>query len=132
MRKYYLFNLKNKDLKPSKIYNILEELFYLNKNKYKYGLNIFNNICSPFKKNEILVFLSSKYKINGNLIKIDDLEKTTIEIKNCLIIIECNQNTSEIFKYLNSLEKNIFVCDFKNKDYFYLNDFLRLNFKILT
>ena len=132
MRKYYLFNLNNNINKDAKkIYLILSELFYLNSNKFKYGLTIFNEICFPFNKEEIIKKLKKNFECKNNKLKIEDLEKSIIEINNSCIIIQTNSNISIIFKYLNIIEKNIFVCDFINNDYFFLNDFVRLNLKVM-
>ena len=133
MRTYYLFKIKGKNIENSskKNYKVLEELFYLNSNKFKYGIPIFNELCQSFEKEKILNKLKSKFKIKQNTIIIDNFEKTIIEVNNSCIIIKTNKNIPFIFKYLNELDKNIVVCDFNNKDYFLLNDFVRINLKII-
>ena len=130
MRKYYLFKIKAESLNNKKLYNILEELFYLNRNKFEYGNYIFSNLCSHLNKDELILKLKDKFDIKGNKIIINDLENTSIKINNICIVIETNKNVSIIFKYLNDIEKHFFVCDFKNKDYFLLNNFVQLNLKI--
>ena len=118
MRSFYLFKLKNTNLKLNKLYSNLEELFYLNTNKFNYGKRVFNDLCLPFDKEYI------KKKLN---LKIFDED---IFISNICIVIKTTRNFPEVFKYLNRLEDNILVCDFNNNDYFLLNDFIRLNFKL--
>ncbi len=113
-----------------KLYLILEELYYLNSNKFKYGIDIFNDLCLPFSKDKIINTLKKKYILKNNNLIISELENTFIEINKACIIIETSKNAPEIFKYLNEIEKNIFVCDFINKDYFILNTFIHLNLKI--
>lgn len=132
MRKYYLFkiNEKNINLNKNSLYNIFEELFYLNKNKFDYGIQIFNNLCVSIDTELILEKLKNKYPFKNNQILIEDLENTNVEIKKTFIIIETSKNAPSIFKYINQIEKNLFVCDFNNKDYFWLNEFVRLNLKI--
>ena len=130
MRKYYLFKIKAENLNNKKLYNILEELFYLNRNKFEYGNYIFSNLCSYLNKDELILKLKDKFDIKENKIIINDLENTSIKINNICIVIETNKNVSIIFKYLNDIEKHFFVCDFKNKDYFLLNNFVQLNLKI--
>ena len=130
MRKYYLFKIKAENLNNKKLYNILEELFYLNRNKFEYGNYIFSNLCSYLNKDELILKLKDKFDIKENKIIINDLENTSIIINNICIVIETNKNVSIIFKYLNDIEKQFFVCDFKNKDYFLLNNFVQLNLKM--
>ena len=50
----------------------------------------------------------------------DGVEKTKLTVYNTYIKIRTNQNLTSFFKVLNK-EKNIFVCDFNNKDYFWLS-----------
>lgn len=131
MRKYYLFCIKGKNYQNlKKTYSVLEELFYLNSNKYNYGITIFKELCVPFNKEKILNLLKRKFSNQNNQIIINDLEETRIEIDNVCIVIETSKNVPIIFKYLNELEKNILVCDFFNRDYFWLNDFVCLNLKV--
>ena len=115
MRNYYLFKLINSNLNSKKVYLVLEELFYLNKNKFKYGLSIFKSICLPINKKNMLKLNNSKIQIN-----------------NCFLLIRSDNNIPDIFKDINAIENNMFVCDFESRDYFYLNSFVKLNLKILT
>ena len=124
MRKYYLFKIKDLKIDLNKTYLILEELFYLNSNKFNYGKTIFENLCLSFNKEKIIE------KLGSNKFVINDLENTIIEVNNTCIIIETSKNITKAFKYLNELESNIFVVDFDNRDYFLLDDFIKLNFKI--
>ena len=130
MRIYYLFKARNKNLRARNMYLVLEELFYLNSNKFNYGLTIFNELCLPFNKRKIIDELKSRFLCVSNKIFVDNLEDTIIEFNNIFIVIKTNKNFPEIFKYISNLESNILVCDFTNKDYFFLNDFVRLNFKL--
>jgi len=131
VRKYYLFKLNDLNIKINfkKIYLVLEELFYLNSNKFKYGTTIFNELCLPIKKEILIKNLPYNYHFNNELI-IDNLENTIIEIRNICIVIETNRNFPEILKYIDKFESNLIVCDFINKDYFLLDEFIKLNFKL--
>ena len=129
MRKYYLFKINNKS-NIKKIYLVLEELFYLNSNKFKYGISIFNNVCLKIDKKNIIDKLRNTYNLKDNKIFINDLENTIVEINNTCIVIKTSKNIPKIFKVINLLESNILVCDFDSKDYFWLDDFIKLNFKL--
>ena len=112
MRIYYLFKLRDISLNSKKVYLILEELFYLNKNKFNYGIKVFNDLCLPIDKTKFI----NRYIENESMI-----------INNSHIIIKTDKNVSKFFKYLNGIDNHFFVCDFGSKDYFYLNEFIILN-----
>ena len=48
-------------------------------------------------------------------------EKTLIELNYSCIIMLTNKNFSRLFKVFNYYSKRIFVCDFENQDYFWLD-----------
>ena len=129
MRKYYLFKINNKS-NIKKIYLVLEELFYLNSNKFKYGISIFNNVCLKIDKKNIIDKLRNTYNLKDNKIFINDLENTIVEINNTCIVIKTSKNIPKIFKVINLLESNILVCDFDSKDYFWWDDFIKLIFNL--
>ena len=132
MRKYYLFIIRNKKFqKPKEIYHVLEELFYLNSNKFKYGIKIFEELCEYFNKEKFLYCLKEKFETRNNKILVNDIESALVEVTNTCIVIKTNKNVSNLFKYLNEINSNILICDFINKDYFWLNDFVKLNLKIV-
>ena len=106
MRKYYLFKINNKS-NIKKIYLVLEELFYLNSNKFKYGIFIFNNVCLKIDKKNIIDKLRNTYNLKDNKIFINDLENTIVEINNTCIVIKSSKNIPKIFKIINLLESNI-------------------------
>ena len=61
------------------------------------------------------------YKRQDNLHILNTSENTTLKINNYNIKIETDNNYTEFFKYLNNYNNNLFVCDFNNKDYFWLS-----------
>lgn len=130
MRKYYLFLIKNQYLKEPEylIYQIMENLYHLNKNSLDYGLTCYNQLCDDFNVDLIKDYLQHKFE--DNILTINSLqylvntnnEKFTIKLNNKFILIITDVNMPIIFKYLNCYNKNIFVCDFVNKDYFWLHN----------
>ncbi len=129
MRTYYLFLIKrdvNKIYKENKVnlYKTLENLYLLKKSNYKYGLSIYNQLCD-YIDIKILnnYFQNKKYHRyqNNYYYKYKD-EKTLILIKKSCIIIKTNVNIPYIFKIFNYYNPYFFICDFKNKDYFWLKD----------
>ncbi len=140
MRMYYVFNLKSeikklyKD-KPASLYKILENIYYMHQEDVNYGFAIFKQITN---KNKVLELNNNIYiKLHKDLVYskldnehiINDLyhdEVSILKIKNSHLIIESNKSISSFFKILNDINNNYFVCDFKEKDFFFLNNITNL------
>ena len=132
MRTYYIFNVnryftymyKNN---PFKMYKIFEEIYNFKDYDSVKTYRIFEQVANPFNKtmlNEYIYYeYKSKYgyKREDNIHKLNTSENTTIKINNYNIKIETDSNYTDFFKYINSYNTNLFVCDFDNKDYFWLN-----------
>ena len=132
MRTYYIFNVnryftylyKNK---PFKMYKIFEEMYYTRNYDSIRTYHVLEEIASPFDKvmlNEYMYYeykLKYGYKREDNIHTLNTSEKTTLRINNYNIKIQTDNNYTEFFKYLNNYNSNLFVCDFENKDYFWLS-----------
>lgn len=130
MRKYYLFTIRKRVVDTyqeniSDLYNHLYRLFKNNRQTINYKFNFYKQLCVVFKPDVIEEYFKKqpnvKYKNNKFLIKKEN-EINLIEIKYACIIIVSNVNIPSILKSLNYYNKNIFICDFENEDYFWLND----------
>lgn len=138
MRKYYLFILKKEYYDQYKnksyvLYRMLENLYRLKTYDFSYGINIYNELCLPFSVKVLKNYINNKvpYKrINNKIIKLDSMfEKTYLQINYSCVIIKTNVNFPQILKIFNIYNKNIFVCDFKAQDYFWLDKQIkRVNF----
>lgn len=135
MRIYYAFKIKKEfyDIykeTPSVLYNFLNQLYHFRKEDLDYGSNLFKQITTSLNKDELdkklFVKLHNKMKYckKGDEHIINNLYKDEVsimKIKNSCIVINCNKNCPEFFEFLSEEEDNIFVCDFINHDYFYVN-----------
>ena len=133
MREFYIFYINNEfkynnRLDPYIIYKIFEELHNINKNDIKYGINIYNNITSPINKNYFNNKIYNEFKNNDSYTKFLNNhcynnyysnEKSLLTIKNSYIKLNSTILNSSFLKSLRKY-KNLFVCDFNNKDYFWL------------
>lgn len=128
MRKYYLFTIK-KDYyeiykkNPVALYKTLENLYKLKKDDLNYGLTLFNQICDIIDINRLKHYFNYvKEYDNGNkyLIKLND-EITLFDFHYACIICRSIKNYPTVFNTLNYYSKYIFVCDFYNHDYFFLD-----------
>lgn len=131
MRVFYLFRINKffsyvyKD-KPSRIYYMLEELYNtrcVNKdNIYRY----YEQIAIPFNKDSLFSYLKSinyKYYHMGNIYYIveNNIIVSKLTISNCNLKINTLDSYTYFFNILSSYANDIFVCDFDNKDYFWLD-----------
>ena len=136
MRMYYVFNVKDdiaklyKD-KPSSLYKILENIYFMHREEINYGFNIFKQLTNRIKinniNNQIYIKLHRElvYSKIGNEHVINDLyhdEVSILKIKNSHLLIESNKSFSSFFKLLGDINPHYFICDFKEKDFFFIND----------
>lgn len=132
MRTYYIFNVnryftymyKNK---PFKMYKIFEEIYNTKEYDNIKTYHIFEQVAEPFNKimlNEY-IYYEFKYKYGyqrrENIHTLNSNEKANMRINNYNIKIETENNYSVFFEYLDKYNSNLFVCDFNNKDYFWLS-----------
>ena len=91
------------------------------------NISLFNQLCVPINISFLNSYFDNKIFIRNNKNKHIYLsrktdEKTLIEIRHPCIIMLTNRNFSKLFKVFNYYSKKIFVCDFQNQDYFWLDN----------
>ena len=137
MRKYYLFIIKDEyynkyQYSPYILYKALYYLYKMNKYDLENGLYLYNKICNIVGKTVILNYIKNKFEYKNysdKIIRLNSvLEKTYIQVNYSCIIVMSNINHPYIFKILNIYNKNIFVCDFNNRDYFFLKETINSEF----
>ncbi len=136
MRIYYIFKVKDEciDLykdNPNTLYNILNQMYYMQKNEIGYGFNLFQQMIDCIDKFDldkylyILLHTKMKYSKKGDEHILNNLYKDEISIlkvKTTHLIINANRSYTEFFLLLNQYNENFFVCDFNNHDYFFLSN----------
>ncbi len=133
MREYNLFIIKKDLLKVYKndgkfLFDNLKKLFYLNYN-YNFGQYLFEQLCQNINVNVVINYFENKFNLKYNDLFI--YKGCRIYIKYSRIIIKSKYNLPEILKIFNIYSKDIFVCDFKNNDYFFLNELNHVFLKTL-
>jgi len=137
MRIFYLFQITEQFEKmyrnnPSELYKILDEIRNLPCDNYLYGLSLYKQLCIPFNKKNINEYIYNRNcnayyyqytKFKHSVFIRDINEKTTLIIKYVYLHIETNVNYPYFLKSFKN-NNNIFVCDFNNQDYFWLNKML--------
>ena len=137
MKVYFIFDIKKefKNLYKGNervLYNILKQIYYLEKNEVEYGYNLFNQLINKINKNDLDRKIFIKYhqdipysKRNqthyiNNLYK-DEISRLTI--KSSYMRLEVENNSKAFFEILSNFSENYFVCDFKNHEYFFLTSY---------
>ena len=135
MRTYYIFKIKEpysnltKD-SPYNLYKVLENIYYLNNDQIKIAYNFFSQIREYFNKDILNNNLYEHYKNKDNYSKINNThmiydyftkEKTKLIINKSYLYIKSTKDIPTFLKVL-SKKDHLFVCDFINKDYFWLEE----------
>lgn len=141
MRIYYVFDIRSEyvDLykeTPNSLYNVLHQLYYMRKKDLEYGFNMFKQLANRIDKEEVdkNIFLKLHNKMTyvkkGDNHIINNLYKdevSALKVKYSYILINTNKSYTDFFNTLALDNRNYFVCDFINNDYFFLS-----NIKILV
>ena len=132
MRVYYLFKINDSFSKlyynkTYYLYKMLEQISLSSKNDFIISYRLCEQMAVAFNKTEINSKIYRRYAFDSNYLKTlnkhvldNKVEKTKLTVYNTYIKIKTNKNITEFFKVLSN-EENIFVCDFNNKDYFWLS-----------
>lgn len=137
MRTFYLFKIKNnysiltKD-NPYNLYKAIENIYYLKKEELNTGYNFFNQIRDTFNKEYLDNNIFEYYKNRYTYTKVRDAhmindyysnEKSKLIINRSFMFINTTKQIPTFLKAITKKE-NIFVCDFENIDYFWLEELI--------
>lgn len=138
MRTFYIFKIK-KEISvltketPYSLYNTIERFYYYDNVNSEISFKIYNDIFDYFDINYLNKRINNLFKTNRYYSYLDNIHKINNKYRpensllkvyrsHMLLKSDCI-NPTLLVNYLMS--DNIFVCDFKNKDYFWLNEFVR-------
>lgn len=121
---YYLFIIKDNYFKNNDkyLYEILYKLKTIHKENYSYGISLYYNICSLFDTNALKHYIKSKtnFKFKNNKFYLD--KYNYFEVRKSCCVINNDKYLKEILCIFYIYNKNIFICNFDNNDYFWLRD----------
>lgn len=132
MRTYYIFKI-NKYFAyiykkwPYKMYKIIEELYYTKEYDELLSYRYYKKFAIEFNKlalNEYIYNInksSQNYTRDNNIHFLNNGKYNILTITSTCLILKTNDIYSVFLNDLNSTLDNIFVCNFKNKDYFWLD-----------
>lgn len=132
MFQYHLFIINNNAYKiykdnPKYLYEILNTLSKLKGKDLIYGINLFKSNCDIFSVRLLNNYLKERYYIGKNkdyIILKNKNEITKLKIKHSRVIIKSNIKNPNILKIFNIYNKRIFIINFKENTYKWLNELL--------
>ena len=138
MRVFYIYNVNDYftsvyDKYPYKLYKMLEDAYYTNKHNIVLSSNYYEQITTNFNKLYInnYIYANNKldsYYYNKNNIHIisSGEEYSKLMVSRYCLKLKTNLNYPTFLKNITTYSDNIFICDFENQDYFWLNKVTKL------
>lgn len=134
MRQFFIFKIKDEfailtKKNPNHLYRTLEQIYYVDRNDLELGIDLFEKMVEKLNPKQIDIDLFKKYKENyfytkyRNIHQICDVyrhEKTKLTVNRTYLEMESSVPRPSFLKELSNV-KNLFFCDFENKDYFWLD-----------
>lgn len=138
MRTFYVFKI-SRDLSilmadtPYNLYKTLEGIYLLDSSSISFGKELLDQVIVPLEKDKVNKMIYEINKDNDFYMKIGDnhrivnkyrKEETNLIVKNSHILLKTNILNKNIKNFLPT--NDFFVCDFANKDYFWLSKLVHL------
>ena len=87
-----------------------------------FQISCYQQLCLPFPKEVLFHYFQEKYHLSHNK-EIFHLPHETYQIRSSYLKVTTEKQIPSIFFLICHIDPHIFLCDFQNGDYFYLNDF---------
>ena len=137
MRKFYLFKIKNDYYNltknnPYNLYKAIEAIYYLKKEEIQNAYDFFSQIRDTFNKEYLNTNIYEYYKNRYTYSKINNIhmiydyyskEESKLIVNTNYLYIKSTKQLPTFLKAITKKQK-IFVCDFDNVDYFWLEELL--------
>ncbi len=124
---YYLFIIKDNFFKNNSdyLFDILYKLKTMHKENYNYGISLYYNVCNLFNVKALKNYVKAKtnLKFHNNKFYLD--KYNYFEIRKSCCVVNNDKYLREVLCIFYIYNKNIFVCNFESKEYFWLKDKFR-------
>lgn len=143
MRVFYIYNINDffcsmYEKFPYKLYKMLEDAYFTNKHNMTLSTTLYEQIITNFNKLYINNYLTANHKLNvyyynkNNIHVISSrYEYTKLMISSYCLKLKTNLNYPQFFDTIGGYSDNIFVCDFANQDYFWLESVVKSKNKLV-
>lgn len=133
MRTFYIFKIKNEYAtltknNPYSLFRMLEFIYNLDKNEVSRGADLFYKMVESLNNKSLDVQLFKKHKENYFYTKFKNIhqvnnfykkEESKLIVRTHYLLLESSIIKPTFLEDLQDLP-NLFLCDFENKDYFWL------------
>ena len=138
MRVFYIYNVNDffcsiYDKYPYKLYKMLEEAYYTNKHNIVLAASQYEQMTTNFNKLFINNYLHANNKLDSYYYKKNNIhiissreEYSKLMVSSYSLKLKTNLNYPTFFNNIKNYSDNIFICDFENRDYFWLNKITKL------
>lgn len=134
MRTFYIFKINNMfqtfyNDKSNILFKMFNEIYSSNDQDLINKFRLFEKITIPINKKIFNNYIMLKhrddifYTKNDNVHTIEnDKEISRLTINNTFLKIKSNKNINSFIKDIYDSKESVFVIDFQNKDYFWINE----------
>lgn len=134
MRTFYIFKINNMfqtfyNDKSNILFKMFNEIYSSNDQDLINKFRLFEQITIPINKKIFNNYIMLKhrddifYTKNDNVHTIEnDKEISRLTINNTFLKIKSNKNINSFIKDIVDSKECLFIIDFKNKDYFWINE----------
>ncbi len=133
MRTFYVFNINDYFFSmyretPYRIYEMLEDIYHIKNYDLRMTVRLYSQMVCKINKVMMNEYLYNNYNMYQDYNRecnthniATNYEYSKLIVSNTHLKIRTNRNYPVFFECLNRYNNNIFVCDFENKDYFWLD-----------
>lgn len=134
MRTFHIFSI-DKSIKSLarddayQLYNTFKKIKGLNKDDLSLGINLYEQVAVPIEKEKYNKYIFKnytdsdfyyKYRSEHNYFNKYRNEESHLKVGSAFLKVETNVSNPDFFKCLKK-DHNLFVCDFDNCDYFWMD-----------
>ena len=139
MRIFYIYNVNDffssvYEQYPYKLYKMLESAYYTNKHNIVEACDQYEQITTNFNKLFINNYLIANNKVDSYYYQKNNIhiissreEYTKLMVSSYCLKVKTNLNYPCFFNNIRTYSDNIFICDFENRDYFWLRNVRKLD-----
>ena len=137
MRTFYVYNINDYftsvyDNYPYRLYKMLEDAYISNRYNKKNTSMVYDQIITNYNKLFVNNYIIANNKFDVFYYNKDNIhlissrrEYTKLMVTSYCLKIKSNVNYPKFFDNIGNYSDNIFICDFDNNDYFWLNKVIK-------
>ncbi len=137
MRTFYIYNINDYftsvyDNYPYKLYKMLEDAYISNRYNKKNSSILYDQIITKYNKLFVNNYIIANNRLDIFYYNKDNIhlisnrkEYSKLMVSSYCLMIKSSVNYPKFFDNIGNYSDNIFICDFINNDYFWLNKVIK-------